>query len=221
MGKVFDLRTRTIGNTRGTLLNMLARTLLVPHAPMFPKRVDVLCGHFLWALRPLRGATVLLRPWYMHKWHGPRFVPFPSLAMTVALMDLTVLACSPWRALERPIPPPLLTPVICGDAARVHGRFLLALFSPIFGGRLRLAPVDVSSQQEAEFLVFTEATKLATRLGWTTFTYIGDNLGTCWLAVHLRPTLSNRVLSNAVRTLLNRCLWSRLVVHILHCPSEL
>jgi len=220
VGKVFDFRNRTIGNSRATLLNLLGRAILAAHSPVFPKRIDLLCGHALWALRPIQGAAVLLRSWYMQKWHGPRFLPRPHMAMTIGLLDIAVLACAPWRVPLR-VPPPLFTPVLCGDAACINGSYLIALFSPIFGGRLVPAPPWVQSQQVAEFFAFDVATRLATRLGWSSFTYFGDNLGTCWLAVNLRPALSNRPLSILVRNLLNRCLWSRMGVHVVHCPSAL
>lgn len=219
LGKLFLLNKRQITNTHHTLLCTISRSVLASLIPVFDKRIDVILGHLLWSVRPLPGITSILRSWYLHRWHGRRYLPQPSNKMVYSLFDATILSCSPWEATD-PIPPPFFTHVICGDAARFADSYYIGLFSPSFGAKLSLCPPYVSSQQQAEYFALDYATNLAVRLHWNSLTYIGDNMGVCYIATNLRPQLSSPVLCTITRRILNRLLWSKLNTHILWCASQ-
>lgn len=218
LGKRFDLIARTVTSTRPCMLQALARALLVAVAPPHPKLIRRIMGHMLWVARPRKGATLLVRGWFCHLHQGPRYLPQPTRGMRQGLFDCLALSLQPWQARD-PLPPPLLTPTICMDAAFVVDHYQVGLWSPIFGTRIICAPPTVLSQQQAELFAADAATRLAARLGWTELTLIGDNRAALFLLESLRPNLQVASLVHILRRIYNRLLWTGLRAHLLWVPS--
>lgn len=108
LGKIVSLTQRQICNTNTTMIQTIARCLLIASSPIFDKKIDILFGHLLWATRPLKGVSSIIQSWYLQRWHGRRYLPLLTGGMTRSLFDATILACSPCQAKDN-IPPPFLT----------------------------------------------------------------------------------------------------------------
>jgi hypothetical protein len=220
LGKHFDLAHRTIQNRTPTLLHALALTLLVTSGPCHPKLIDRVAGYLMWVYRPHSGFTLYMNAWYKARWSSRRYWHTPSTSMCLALFDTFSLALRSFNSWPLP-PAPLTSPVICADAAFLHERYQVGLFSPSFGIRMITTPLTVTTQQIAELFSLDCATRLATRLGWSHLTLIGDNLGSLQLLLSFRPTLSNQTLVKTLRRIHNRLLWSGLTLALLWVPSTL
>lgn len=220
LGKTFDLTHRTVHSTRSCLLHTLARCLLASVHPPHPRLIRRLMGHILWSARPRKGATLLTRGWFCHLHQGPRYLALPTLGMQRGLFDCFALSLVPWKAVD-PLPAPFLTPTICMDAAKVGSHYQVGLWSPVFGARIICAPPEVLSQQQAELFAADAATRLATRLGWTQLTLVGDNKAALYLLHSLRPNLQVPTMVHILRRILNRLLWSGLRAHLIWVPTDL
>lgn len=220
LGKVFDFVTRTVSSTRACLLLTLARSLLAAVVPPHPKLIRRLMGHVLWTSRPRKGATLYTRSWFCHLLRGPRYLQQPTTGMQRGLLDCIALSMLPWQVRD-PLPPPLLTPVICMDAAFVEDHYQVGLWSPIFGTRIIRTPDYILTQQQAELFAADAATRLAARLGWSQLTLIGDNRAALYLLDSMRPNLQVDQLVRVLRRIYNRILWTGMRAHLLWVPSHL
>lgn len=220
IGKHFDLQNCCIRNTRTVLLHTLAMTLAASWSPVHKKVAERVTGFALWAARPHRGATLSLRGWYIAQLHRDRYMKHPSLGMTRGIMDSFSISCVDYRLPPTP-PLPFTTHVVCGDAAQHAKGYHVGLFSPTFGSRIIRCPPQVVTQQAAELFAVDAATRLATRLGWTQYTYVGDNTAALAITTNLRPPLYNAVMTNITRRIRNRLLWTNSQVHLVWVPSFL
>jgi hypothetical protein len=217
LGKYFNLKTPSIGNTPNTNIRVFAITILMSRIPLNPKVIDRMCGFMLGAAAPHKGTTCLLRSWYLTRW-STRFLPRAYLNMSRALIDLAITASSTWFA-KTTLDDPWTYPPIAVDAAQCPEGYRIGIFSPLWGSRTLLAPQYIRNQQTAELYALDAATRWATRLGVNTITLIGDNLGALHLLNSMRPPVASHHIVQIIRRILNRARWSQLRAQLLWVPS--
>lgn len=219
LGKCIDLQHRSISNTEATTRRALALSILTSHIPLHPRIFDHLTGFLQWYYRPHVGATLFLRSWYLSR-HSLGRLDHAFPKMRRALFHLLLRGIEPWYATD-PLPPPLLLPVICVDAATsVHG-CQLGLYHPTYGARVRFIPDTSISQQGAELLAIEHALHFCHHVGISTASIIGDNRASLHLATTFTPSLSNPHICRTLRRMLHFIQWTHIRAHLLWCPSQL
>ena len=187
---------------------------------MTDKRLDILLGVFNWVFRPLPGLSLFTSPWYRWRWNGSRHKGVAHHSLQNLLCDAVVLSYAGWKQPQFQ-PQPFLSPVICCDAANIHGAFRAGIYSPMWGGRLVPAPPWVRSQQTCEYFALIESVKIALHLGYPAVTIVGDNLATLFSFQKFKPFWGQISLSKHLRALFN-FLWQHPVhITLVWAPSAL
>ena len=223
LGKSFDLKNRSCGNTEKTMCRLAGMTLMAGLFPCSTKRLQSLAGLWNWAHQPRVGFMAFAHPLFrfLEKINGrPALLPSSILQL---VWDGVIIS---WKPLQTPqhIPHPLLSPFLFTDAAESQNNhdtstYQAGIISSTLGSHIFQYGWENITQQQAELYAITKTVALAGHVGYSSASIVGDNMASLYSLLKLQPFRGNHISCKMVRSIFNIIQERKMVLHIFWCPT--
>ena len=223
LGKTFDLKERSCGNTDKTMSRLAGMTLMAGLFPCSTKRLQSLAGLWNWAHQPRVGFMAFAHPLFrfLEKLNGrPAVLPSSILQL---VWDGVIINWKPLHT-HPVIPHPLLSPFLFTDAAESNNThntttYQAGIISSTLGTQIFQYGWESISQQQAELYALTKTVALAGHVGYTSASIVGDNMASLYYLLKLQPFRGKHISCKLVRSIFNILHDRKMVIHIFWCPT--